>query len=128
MKLLSCIVAVLILRAAPAMATDWSLAQPVTLTASNYQFSPDRLTFKRGVAYRLHIENRGSELHEFSAPELFKSSEIRDPGVLNADKTEVAVHPGEAKDLIFVPQKAGHYGFRCPDHDWAGMTGEITVE
>ncbi len=114
--------------ATPAGAADWSQAQPVTLTATNYQFTPDRLTLKRATAYRLHIDNRGSEMHEFSAPELFKTSEIEDPGVLNADKTEVAVHPGEAKDLIFMPQQAGHYAFRCPDHDWAGMTGEITVE
>ena len=33
-----------------------------------------------------------------------------------------------AKDLYLIPKKAGHYRLFCPDHDWAGMTGEITVE
>ena len=98
------------------------------MTAGEYEFSPKRLTFKRGVAYRLRIDNRGSEMHEFTAPEFFKAAEIRDLSVLNADQTEVEVPPGKAKDLEFVPQKAGRYPLRCSDHDWAGMMGEITVE
>jgi uncharacterized cupredoxin-like copper-binding protein len=84
--------------------------------------------FKRGVAYRLHIDNRGSEMHEFTAPEFFKDAEIRDPAVLNADRTEIEIPPGKAKDLEFVAQRAGRYKLRCSDHDWAGMIGEITVE
>jgi uncharacterized cupredoxin-like copper-binding protein len=48
--------------------------------------------------------------------------------VLNADRTEIVVHPGEAKDLRFVGKKAGRYPLRCADHDWAGMTGDIIVK
>ncbi len=115
--------------AAPAVtAADWSQAQPVTVVASEYGFSPARLTFKRGVAYRLHLENRGKELHEFHAPAFFNAVELGDPAVLNADKTEILVHPGEAKDLTFVAKKAGHYRLICSDHDWVGMTGAITIE
>ena len=119
---------VMVLAAPAAAAMDWSQAQPVIVVASDYHFSPGKLTFKRGVAYRLRIENQGKELHEFNAPKFFKSVELGDPAVLNADRTEIAVHPGAAKDLIFVPKKAGRYRLICPDHDWAGMTGEITVE
>ena len=36
--------------------------------------------------------------------------------------------PGEQKDLYLVPRQASRYPFACPDHDWAGMTGEIIVE
>jgi uncharacterized cupredoxin-like copper-binding protein len=129
----------LVLLAAPAVwaadqgardrgATDWSRAQPVTVIAAEHAFSPDKLSFKRGVAYRLHIENHGQEMHEFNAPAFFQSVELGDPAALNADRTEIAVHPGEAKDLNFVPKTAGHYPLICPDHDWAGMTGEITVK
>src|SRR5713226_2823218 len=114
--------------AAPAIAADGAPPRPVTVVASEYQFSPARLTFKRGVAYRLHVENHGKELHEYHAPDFFKAVELRDPSVLNADKTEILVHPGEAKDLTFVPKKAGRYKLICSDHDWAGMTGAITVK
>ena len=114
--------------AAPAVAADRSQVPPVTVIASEYRFSPDTLTFKRGVAYRLHIENHGKELHEFHAPAFFKAVELGDPAVLNADQTEILMPPGEAKDLIFVAKKAGHYRLICSDHDWAGMTGAITVK
>jgi uncharacterized cupredoxin-like copper-binding protein len=129
-KLLSPIAAVLVALAAPAgaAAADASPAQPVTVVAADYDFAPDKLTFKRGVAYRLHIENHGKEMHQFNAPAFFQSIELGDPQVLNADRTEIAVHPGEAKDLTFVPRQAGQYRLICPDHDWTGMTGEITVE
>jgi|SRR5271170_304217 len=129
MKMLFRIAVILIALAAPAVAAvDWSHARLVTVVASDYQFSPNKLTFKRGVAYRLHFENHGKETHEFHAPEFFNATELRNPEVLNADKTEILVHPGEAKDLYFVPQKPGPYPLFCPDHDWAGMTGEITVK
>jgi len=127
MKLLAAIGA-LLAATAPAASADWSRVQPVTVTTRDYEFSPARLVFKHGVAYRLHIDNRGKEQHEFTAPQFFKAAEIRDPTVLNADKTEVEVPPGKAKDVEFVAPRPGRYPLRCSDHDWAGMTGEITVE
>src|SRR6266849_9020303 len=93
-KLLSRVAASLIVLAAPAAAADWSQARPVTVVASEYQFLPKTLTFKRGVAYRLRVENHGKEMHEFTAPEFFKSVALRNPGVLNADKTEAEMPPG----------------------------------
>jgi len=121
-------IALAIAWAAPAVAAEGSQPRPVTVIASEYQFSPAKLTFKRGVAYRLHLENHGKELHEFHAPDFFKTAEIGDPTILNADRTELLIHPGEAKDLIFVPKKPGRYKLICADHDWAGMTGAITVK
>jgi uncharacterized cupredoxin-like copper-binding protein len=124
------VAAMLVALAAPdgAAAADTPSVQPVTVVTSDYNFVPDKLAFKRGVAYRLHIENHGKEMHQFNAPAFFQSVELGDPQALNADRTEIAVHPGEAKDLNFEPKKAGLYRLICPDHDWAGMTGEITVE
>src|SRR6266540_3111699 len=119
---------VLALFAAPAAAADWSQAQPVTQVMSDYQISHDKLAFKRGVAYRLHLENRGKEMHEFTAPDFFKTADIADPTVLDPDRTEIVLHPGEAKDLYFVPQQIGRFRLSCADHDWTGMVGEITVE
>jgi uncharacterized cupredoxin-like copper-binding protein len=122
------VAALILLAAQAAVAADWSQTQPVTVIAGEYQFLPAKLTFLRGTAYRLHLENRGKETHEFHAPAFFKTVELRDPSVLDADKTEILVHPGEVKDLDFVPQKAGRYKLICADHDWAGMIGEITVK
>jgi uncharacterized cupredoxin-like copper-binding protein len=111
-----------------ATAAEWSQAQQITVVASEYQFSPQALTFKRGVAYRLHLENHGKEQHEFTAPEFFKAVRLRNTKALNRDKTEIEIPPGASRDLFFIPQQQGHYPLRCSDHDWAGMTGAITVE
>ncbi|MGE5269825.1 MAG: cupredoxin domain-containing protein, partial [Thiohalocapsa sp.] len=100
----------------------------VSVATTEYRFSPNRLVFKRGVAYRLHLENRGKETHEFTAPQFFKAATLGNPEVLNADRTEIVLQPGEAIDLRFIARQRGHYPLRCADHDWAGMTGEITVK
>ena len=122
------IIASLIVLMAPAAAADWSQARPVTVVTSEYQFAPKTLTVKRGVAYRLRVENHGKEMHEFTAPEFLKSVALRNPEALNADKTEAEIPPGQAKDIFLVPQRAGHFNLRCSDHDWAGMRGEIVVK
>jgi len=63
---------------------DWANAEIVAVTMVNYEFVPDRLSFRRGVPYRLHLENHGSEIHDFSAPEFFKAIELRNPEVLGS--------------------------------------------
>jgi uncharacterized cupredoxin-like copper-binding protein len=110
-----------------AYAVDWSKAQTVSVVTVEYAFKPATLTFHRGVAYRLHIDNQGKETHEFTAPEFFKAIRMRDPKVVNADLTEIVIQPGEQKDLFFVAKQPGSYKLRCSDHDWAGMIGGITI-
>ena len=114
--------------ASTAVAADWSKAQPVAVVTTESKFTPNKLAFRRGIAYRLHVENRGKEMHEFNAADLFKSAEIGNPEALNPDRTEIVIHPGEAKDLYFLPKQAGRFRLVCPDHDWDGMTGKITVK
>jgi uncharacterized cupredoxin-like copper-binding protein len=108
-------------------ATDWSTARKVRVVTVEYAFKPANLTFQQGVAYRLRVDNKGKETHEFTAAEFFKTLELRDAKPLNADHTEIVVQPGEHKDLYFVPKQAGSYKLICSDHDWAGMVGEITI-
>jgi uncharacterized cupredoxin-like copper-binding protein len=110
-----------------AHAVDWSKAQTVSVVTVEYAFKPAHLTFHRGVAYRLHIDNQGKETHEFTAPEFFKAIRIRDPKVINADLTEIVVQPGEQQDLFFVAKQPGSYALKCSDHDWAGMVGGIAI-
>ena len=114
--------------AVPGIALAADKAKLVTVVTTESKFTPNKLTFRRGIPYRLHVENRGKQLHEFYAADFFKTAKISNPAVLNPDKTEIVVRPGEAKDLNFIPKQAGHFRLYCPDHDWAGMTGEITVE
>jgi uncharacterized cupredoxin-like copper-binding protein len=114
--------------AASAEAADWTKARLVTVVTVEYRFQPDHLVFRRGVAYRLHVVNRGHELHELTAPDFFKTVELRDPEALNPEQTELVLQPGDRKDLYFVAKRPGHYDMRCADHDWAGMTGDITVK
>jgi uncharacterized cupredoxin-like copper-binding protein len=109
-------------------AVDWAKARLVTVVTVEYRFLPDHLTFRQGVAYQLRVVNRGKELHELTASGFFKTVELRNPGVLNREQTELVLRPGEQKNLYFVAKRQGHYDMRCADHDWAGMTGDITVK
>jgi plastocyanin len=122
----ACVLCVIVLAAAEA--ADWSQAETVTIIETEYGFNPNRVTLRVGTPYRLRFENRGKELHEFTALTFLKAVEVRNPDALNADRTEVALQPGEQKDVFLIPRQAGRYPFICADHDWAGMTGEIVVE
>ena len=109
-----------------------SQSQPQTVKLNllmvDYKFMPDHLTFQHDVHYRLHMENHGRETHEVTAPTFFGTVQIDNPEVLNRERTEIVVQPGESKDLLLTPHKPGTYDLRCSDHDWNGMIGGITVE
>ena len=100
----------------------------VTVTMVDYRFEPDHLTFQHDVHYRLHLENHGKETHEFTAPLFFATAQIDNPDVLNRERTEVVMQPGDVKDVFLTPGKPGTYDLRCADHDWDGMVGGITVK
>lgn len=112
---------------AGALAVDWSKAKKVTVVTVEYAFKPADLTFHVGTTYRLHLENKGTETHEFTAPDFFKAIDMRNPDLTGPDHTEIVLHPGDKKDFYFVAERAGSYDLRCSDHDWAGMVGKITV-
>jgi uncharacterized cupredoxin-like copper-binding protein len=114
----------------PALAAsvDWAKARPVTVVAVEYRFEPNHLLFRRGVAYRLTVVNRGRELHELTSPKFFRAIELRNADALNLEHSEIVVQPGEQKVLYFIAPRAGHFSMWCADHDWAGMTGDITVK
>ncbi|MGA8549263.1 MAG: hypothetical protein WB678_03400 [Stellaceae bacterium] len=112
---------------AEAARIGWAEARLISVLALDYRFVPNHLVFRRGVAYRLHLINLGKELHELSAPAFFKTVRLRSRAALDPDHTEIVVEPGQRKDLYFVAKRLGRYDMRCPDHDWAGMTGDITV-
>lgn len=104
--------------------------QTVTLQVNliDDKFVPDHLILRSGVHYRLHLENRGKHTHEFTAPMFFGAAKIDNPDVLNRERTEVLLQPGESKDILLTIDRPGGYDLTCADHDWEGMVGGITVE
>ena len=106
---------------------DWSKAQLLSVMLVDDKFVPDTLTFQHGVPYALRLENRGKELHEFTAPEFFAEAVVRDPRILANGGQDVVVQPGASVEVYLMPMMVGRYRLICADHDWAGMVGEITV-
>jgi plastocyanin len=108
--------------------TDWLHARDVTIVMTEYRFTPSEVSLERGVAYRMQLENRGTELHEFTAPGFLAAVELRDGAVLAAAKNEIVVAPRTDRAIYFVARQAGRYQLSCADHDWAGMVGTIVIE
>ena len=103
-------------------------AQTVTVQLIDDRFIPDKLGFRHGLRYHLHLENNGTSMHEFTAPEFFKAIDVLNGDVLEPEGNGMVLQPGQRKDLYFVPRRPGHFGLTCADHDWDGMVGEINVE
>jgi uncharacterized cupredoxin-like copper-binding protein len=112
----------------PAATVDWSHAQPMNVLMVDSKFIPNRLTFRHGMAYRLHLENHGKDLHEFTAPAFLADAIVRDPTMLANGGQEIVLQPGTSVEVDLVPLKPGTYPLICADHDWADMTGEIAVD
>jgi len=112
----------------PGAATLRSELPMIDLIMIDYRFIPDRLTFMHDVHYQLHLQNRGKETHELTAPTFFATVDINNPDALNHDRTEIVVQPGETKDIFLTAHRPGTYDLRCADHDWDGMVGGITVD
>jgi len=111
-----------------AMLADSSNAEVVRIVNVDYRFEPSELTFRVGTTYELHVENRGKNLHELTAPAFFQAVELKNPEVLNSERTELVLQPGEQKDVYFIAKQAGRYPFDCADHGWMGMTGVMVVK
>ena len=111
-----------------AMLADSSNAELVRIVTVDYRFEPSELTFRVGTTYELHVENRGKNLHELTAPAFFQAVELKNPEVLNSERTELVLQPGEQKDVYFIAKRAGRYPFDCADHGWMGMTGVMVVK
>ena len=112
---------------AAAQTPDWSHAQAISILMIDNKFVPDHLTFQHGVAYRLHLENRGRDMHEFTAPDFLAEALARDPGALANGGKDIVVQSGATADIYLEPRKPGTYPLTCADHDWDGMVGEIEV-
>ena len=107
---------------------DWEKAEIVTVHMADYAFSPPRVTFHHGVPTRLHLVNTSADIHDFTAPDFFKTVDFRDPSVVGSSGVGIVVAPHQQRDIDLIARLPGHYGLTCADHDWAGMTADIVVE
>lgn len=108
-------------------ADPWGHAQPMTVVMVDNRFEPDHITFEAGQPYELRLENRGKDMHEFTAPAFLKAAKIRDKGKLANGGTDIVVQPGTSVSIALIAPPKGQYDLKCADHDWDGMVGSIMV-
>jgi len=97
--------------------TEFAATEPVpvvTITARKFEFSPSRITLKKGVPVILELTTF-DVLHGFNCPGLG----------IRAD-----INPGVISRVRVTPQKPGVYAFHCDNfcgEGHGGMVGSITV-
>jgi len=116
--------------AAPAVAQPgWEQATPVEVVLSNFAFTPAELKLTAGQPYRLHLVNRGSAGHSFSAPAFFAASHLDPEDAAALRQGRVELRGGETRDIRLIPA-LGAYPVQCSHfmHAAMGMKGRIVVE
>lgn len=113
---------------------DWSQMETVTVTMTEYAFSPSPVVFREGVPTRLVLKNAGREPHYFVAEEFFEGIATRkiqgsDGEVKARTFTAVEVYPGKTLEWFLVPVRKGTFPLLCTieGHAGRGMTGTIEV-
>lgn len=103
----------------------------VTVSMTNYAFTPNTLTLKAGETYRIHFSNDSGKGHDFTAREFFQSATVA-PGDKSKleDGDEVELDGGQSADITLTPNKPGIYPVSCTHfmHSMMGMTGKIVVQ
>jgi uncharacterized cupredoxin-like copper-binding protein len=117
----------LVVGAFAALGAPPATADDVVVRLVDDRFEPAELVLEHGKSYRLRLENRGRELHEFKAAAFFGAAKIENRAVLTPDGSEVVLQPGQTKEVELVAPAPGSYELSCPDHDWDGMIGKIVV-
>lgn len=87
----------------------------VEVTAKKYEFSPNRITLKKGVPVILEFTTL-DRMHGFSCPQL---------------NLKTTIEPGKKAQISFVPDKTGEFDFECSVFCGEGhenMTGKIVVK
>ena len=121
----------LLVLALPALAQAadlWAHAKPLTVVMVDNRFEPDHITFQAGQPYELRLENRGNDMHEFTAPAFLKAATIRDRRLLANGGTDIVVQAGKSARIFLIAPAKGQYDLTCADHDWDGMVGSISVD
>lgn len=107
-------------------------ATTISVSLTNFKFTPSTITLKSGTTYTLHLANNGGSGHDFAAPEFFKSATIApaDKSKIDSDDGDVDLDSGQSVDITVTPTKPGTYKLVCTHfmHQTFGMTGQIVVQ
>ncbi len=119
----------------PYVATvDWSNAEKIIVTLTNFSFTPEDLVLQGGKPYRLRLENKSADTRDFTSESFFKSvavQQLSSPGreIASPYLKTVEVAPGKMRDLNFVAVKPGNFDLECSVglHALFGMEGKIII-
>lgn len=108
---------------------DWTKAQTVTVTLSNFSFAPRQPQLQAGHAYQLHLVNAASGSHNFAARDFFGSARVVAADQYKVQDGTVELHGGETVDVRLIAPPAGAYDLKCTHfmHSTFGMRGKILV-
>lgn len=99
----------------PNQATKSADAKEIIVDGSNYKFSPDKITVKKGEKIRIVFKNTDGN-HDFRVDELNIST--------------ATIRSGEEDYVEFTPDKTGKFEYYCSvgNHRQMGMKGTLVVE
>lgn len=124
---------ILTLMLVPLGAMDGAMAEaaaPISISLTDYAFTPGTLDLKTGTTYQLHFVNSGSKDHNFSAPAFFAAAQIAADDQAKLSKGIVELGSGKSVDITVTPGQAGTFTVECTHfmHKMMGMHGNITVQ
>ena len=124
---------IFVLIAIPLTPMSGALAQtvtPISITLSNYAFTPSALNLKAGITYQMHFINSGSKDHNFSAPEFFATAQVAPEDQTKVEKGLIALEQGQTVDITVTPGRPGTFPVECTHfmHKMMGMHGNIVVQ
>ena len=105
-------------------------SQRITVSLTNYAFTPSSVVLKAGTVYRLHLSNSTGKAHDFSAPEFFANAIVPAGDRAKVLNGRIDVDEGESVDITVTPSHPGRYPVSCTYlmHSLLGMTGQIVVQ
>ncbi|AKH18847.1 cupredoxin domain-containing protein [Sphingomonas sanxanigenens] len=122
----------MLLLGAPAAAQtpDWSNARTVEIEMSSFAYTPDTISLRRGIPYRLYFVNNAGGGHNFVAKDFFASATIDPADQTALSKGKVELEGGKSADVRLVANRPGTYKVHCSHfmHSTFGMTGKIVVQ
>jgi uncharacterized cupredoxin-like copper-binding protein len=108
---------------------DWSRAERVRVDLSSFKFAPRTIQLRAGQPVLLHLVNKASGAHDFTAREFFAAATIRPADVAKIRKSSIELAGRRTAEIALIP-KAGRYPLRCDHafHSTLGMKGTIVVQ